>query len=108
MTKFISLIIKYTRRLNISTRLIGSFFLISILPLLIISLYFYSAYSDAVTDKLGQANLTALLQISKTIDATLEDYQYLGGKLSIDPTIQDFLSNDTVLSEKNRRLSAAI
>ncbi|GAA0800211.1 hypothetical protein GCM10008910_27680 [Faecalicatena orotica] len=104
MTKFISLIIKYTRRLNISTRLIGSFFLISILPLLIISLYFYSAYSDAVTDKLGQANLTALLQISKTIDATLEDYQYLGGKLSIDPTIQDFLSNDTVLSEKKQEI----
>lgn len=101
MKKFVFSVIKCTRRLNISTRLISCFFLVSILPLLIVSVYLCSTYSSGITDKLGQANLTALLQISKTIDATLEDYQYLAGKLSIDPMVQDFLTNDGTQSGKN-------
>lgn len=101
MKKIVSSIIIYTRRLNISTRLISCFFLVSILPLLIITVYLCSTYSSAMTDKLGRTNHTALLQISKTIDATLEDYQYLAGKLSIDPLVQDFLTSETTLSEKD-------
>lgn len=102
MKKFMKKLIRRIRCLNISTRLIGAFFLISIFPLLILSLYFYQAHSRSVTDKLSESNITTLLQISKTIDATLENYQYLCGKLSIDSMVQSSLSLTGPLPTKDR------
>lgn len=90
------------RCVSIKTRLKLTFLIISILPLLLTSVYFYETYSDKSLKNVVQSTNEVLGQTEKITNAVLNNYLYFCGKMGMDVRIQEALKRTVPLSEKEK------
>lgn len=80
------------RQFKIQHRLIGTFLVVSILPILFLGYYSYQLYSESINDKLSKSTYQALTLVNKNLLAELQNYQYLCGSISTNNFVQESLS----------------
>ncbi|GGG01286.1 sensor histidine kinase [Paenibacillus aceti] len=80
------------RQFKIQHRLIGTFLVVSILPILFLGYYSYQLYSESINDKLSKSTFQALSLVNKNLLAELQNYQFLCGSISTNEFVQENLS----------------
>jgi len=102
--KLISLI----RNIRIQTRLIGSFFTISLLPLIITGALSYSLSSIAIKSKISTYSIQIADQVSKNIERELSRLEFDSVDLALSESVQETLANYAYMSEFERYNSSLI
>ncbi|WP_438348158.1 sensor histidine kinase [Paenibacillus sp. FA6] len=80
------------RKFKIQHRLIGTFLIVSVLPIFFLGYYAYHLYSESISDKLSKSTYQALTLININLLAELQNYQYLIGSISTNEFVQENLS----------------
>ncbi|MCM3634300.1 cache domain-containing sensor histidine kinase [Paenibacillus camelliae] len=81
------------RKFKIQHRLIGTFLVVSVIPILFLGYYAYKLYSESISDKLSASTYQAITLVNKNLLAELQNYQYLNGSISTNEFVQANLSN---------------
>ena len=81
------------RKFKIQHRLIGTFLIVSVLPLFFLGYYAYHLYSESISDKLSKSTFQALTLVNINLLAELQNYQYLIGSISTNEFVQENLPN---------------
>lgn len=81
------------RKFKIQHRLIGTFLIVSVIPILFLGYYAYQLYSESISDKLSASTYQAITLVNKNLLAELQNYQYLNGSISTNEFVQANLSN---------------
>jgi two-component system sensor histidine kinase YesM len=82
------------RKFKIQHRLIGTFLIVSVIPILFLGYYAYKLYSDSISDKLSASTFQAITLVNKNMLTELQNYQFLNGSISTNEFVQAHLSND--------------
>ncbi len=91
------------RNIDIKYRLIITFLLVSIIPLLFISIYSFRLNSEAIKNKIATSTTQLLALVNTNMVTEIEKYQYLCGSICVNARIQDALLRENLTSgEKNR------
>lgn len=91
------------RKMDIKYRLIISFLIVSILPLIFISFYSYHLNSKAMKNKISESTARLLSLVNTNMVTEIEKYQYLSGSICVNQQIQDALLVENYTSgEKNK------
>jgi len=80
------------RKFKIQHRLIATFLIVSVIPILFLGYYAYKLYSDSISDKLSASTYQAITLVNKNLLAELQNYQYLSGSISTNEFVQANLS----------------
>lgn len=80
------------RKFKIQHRLIGTFLIVSVIPILFLGYYAYKLYSESISDKLSKSTFQAVTLVNKNLLAELQNYQYLCGSISTNEFVQANLS----------------
>lgn len=80
------------RKFKIQHRLIGTFLIVSVIPVLFLGYFAYKLYSDSISEKLSTSTFQAITLVNKNLLAELQNYQYLNGSISTSEIIQANLS----------------
>lgn len=81
------------RKFKIQHRLIGTFLIVSVIPILFLGYYAYTLYSESISDKLSASTYQAITLVNKNLLVELQNYQYLNGSISTNEFVQANLSN---------------
>ncbi len=87
------------RNIKIQTRLIGSFFILSLLPLLVTGMISYSGSSSAIKSKISTYSVQIADQVGKNIEWELSRLEYDSVDLGISETVQNSLKNYPEMGE---------
>ncbi|MGB8451535.1 MAG: histidine kinase [Anaerocolumna sp.] len=91
------------RKMDIKYRLIISFLIVSILPLIFISFYSNHLNSKAMKSKISDSTAKLLSMVNTNMVTEIEKYQYLCGSICVNQQIQDALLVENYTSgEKNK------
>lgn len=91
------------RKISLKHRLIITFLLISILPLLFISIYSLKTTSRTVKTKISTSTTQLLSLVNTNMITEIEKYQYLCGSICVNEDIQNALLIENLTSgEKNK------
>lgn len=93
------------RKIKIYKRLKWSFVFLSIIPLLFTSFYFYGDYSKNIQHNYEISSINSLIQTSKILDSTLEQYHHFCGKIGINDYVQTTLLNSAFTNTEKEQLS---
>lgn len=94
---------KFFRKISLKQRLIITFLLVSILPLLFISIYSYRTNSATVKRKISTSTAQLLSLINTNMMTEIEKYQYLCGSICVNEDIQNALLMENITTaEKNK------
>ncbi len=94
---------EFLRNMDIKYRLILTFLLVSIIPLLFISIYSFRLNSEAMKNKIAASTTQLLALVNTNMVTEIEKYQYLCGSICVNAQIQDALLRENLTSgEKNR------
>jgi len=88
------------RKFKIQHRLIGTFLIVSIIPIIFLGIYSYQLYSKSISEKLRVSNFQAITLLNKNLLSELQNYQFLNGSISTNTSVQAYLSGDVSDSEK--------
>ncbi|RUS43309.1 histidine kinase [Cohnella sp. AR92] len=80
------------RKVKIQHRLIGTFLIVSVIPILFLGYYAYKLYSDSISDKLSASTYQAITLVNKNMLTELQNYQFLDGSISTNEFVQASLS----------------
>ena len=81
------------RKFKIQHRLVGTFLIVSVIPILFLGYYSYKLYSESISEKLSKSTFQAITLVNKNLLAELQNYQYLSGSISTSEFVQENLSN---------------
>lgn len=95
------------RRFKIQHRLIGTFLIVSILPICFLGYYAYHLYSGSISNKLSNSTYQALTLININLLAELQNYQYLIGSISTNEFVQENLSKKITEQEDQENAKEA-
>lgn len=95
------------RKFKIQHRLIGTFLIVSVLPILFLGFYAYQLYSDSISDKLSKSTYQALTLVNINLLAELQNYQYLIGSISTNEFVQENLSKEITEQENHENAKEA-
>jgi len=87
------------RKFKIQHRLIGTFLIVSVIPILFLGYYAYQLYSKSISDKLSASTYQAITLVNKNLLAELQNYQYLNGSISTSEFVQANLSSKRLHQE---------
>ncbi len=94
---------EFLRNMDIKYRLIITFLLVSIIPLLFISIYSFRLNSEAIKNKIATSTAQLLALVNTNMVTEIEKYQYLCGSICVNSQIQDALLRENLTSgEKNK------
>ncbi len=94
---------EFLRNIDIKYRLIITFLLVSIIPLLFISIYSFRLNSEAIKNKIATSTAQLLALVNTNMVTEIEKYQYLCGSICVNARIQEALLRENLTSgEKNR------
>jgi two-component system sensor histidine kinase YesM len=96
------------RNIRIQTRLIGAFFTISLLPLIITGALSYSLSSSAIKSKISTYSIQIADQVSKNIERELSRLEFDSVDLALSESVQETLANYSAMSEYERYNSSLI
>jgi len=82
---------KYARKIGLPARLLITFIIISIIPIIVIGLYSYKIYANSIKEKLGQSVTQTLNLVNSNITTEIVNYEYLCGSLCLSKKIQENL-----------------
>jgi len=95
------------RRLNIQTRLIISFFILSILPLSVIGLYSYNKTSSAILSKTENSTRELIKMVAGNISSRLKNYDSINYAKIMDYEFMVELNRYTISHAADQRTIAA-
>jgi len=108
LRKCVLKLISSIRNIKIQTRLIGSFFTISLLPLIITGALSFSLSSNAIKSKISTYSIQIADQVSKNIERELSRLEFDSVDLALSEAVQDTLANYAYMSEFERYNSSLI
>lgn len=76
-------------------RLMTYFLIISLLPVLVLSIYLYTSVSSTLTDNLSQQGDQSMERIILNISNCIEDYRHRSYRISVNELIRDSLTDNT-------------
>ena len=83
----------FIRNIRIQTRLIGSFILLSMVPLLITGVFSYDKSSGAIRDKISKYSIQVVDQVSKNIYRELARLEYDSVDIAFSDDVQGMLND---------------
>lgn len=89
------------RKFKIQNRLIGTFLIVSVIPIIFLGYYAYKLYSESISDKLSASTYQAITLVNKNLLAELQNYQFLNGSISTSEFVQANLASENRQSEIN-------
>ncbi len=93
------------RNISIRNRLLFTFLITSIVPLILVSILSFRLYSKNMEEKISASAIQLLSLVNVNMITELEKYQYLCGSFCTNATIQDALKvNNMTSGEKNKRV----
>lgn len=93
----------FFRKISLKHRLIITFLIVSIVPLLYISIYSLRLNSTAVKKKISASTTQLLSLVNTNMITEIEKYQYLCGSICVNEDIQNaLLVNNFTSGEKNK------
>jgi two-component system sensor histidine kinase YesM len=95
----IKFILNPLRNIKIQSRLILLFLILSLIPLLITSLFSFKQSSDAVKTKISTYSVQVMDQVSANIKRELDMLEYDSVEIEFSDTVQNFLKNYNDMSE---------
>jgi len=81
------------RKFKIQHRLIGTFLIVSVIPIIFLGFYAYKLYSQSISDKLFASTYQAITLVNKNLLTELQSYQFLNGSISTNEFVQANLAN---------------
>lgn len=81
------------RKFKIQHRLIGTFLIVSVIPIIFLGYYAYKLYSESISDKLSTSTYQAITLVNKNLLAELQNYQFLNGSISTNEFVQANLAS---------------
>ncbi len=94
------------RNISIRNRLLFTFLITSIVPLLLVSILSFRLYSKSMEEKISASAIQLLSLVNVNMVTELEKYQYLCGSFCTNEDIREALKvNDMTSGEKNKRVS---
>jgi len=96
------------RNIKLQTRLIGSFFLISLVPLVITGALSFSVSSNAIRSKISTYSIQIADQVSKNIERELSRLEFDSVDLALSEPVQQTLANYAAMSEFEKYNSSLI
>lgn len=95
----------FVRRIKLKHRLVLTFLLVSIVPLIFISLYNLRISSSSVKRKISASTTQLLSLVNTNMVTEIEKYQYLCGSICVNEDIQNALLLENVTSgERNKMM----
>lgn len=92
-SSFFSNALRAIRNIRIQTRLIGSFILLSMVPLLITGIFSYDKSSGAIRDKISTYSIQVVDQVSKNIFRELARLEYDSVDIAFSDNVQSILND---------------
>ncbi|OBZ12630.1 sensor histidine kinase [Bacillus sp. FJAT-26390] len=83
------------RKFKIQHRLIGTFLIVSVIPIIFLGFYAYKLYSESISDKLSSSTFQAITLVNKNLLTELQNYQFLNGSISTNEFVQANLANES-------------
>ena len=96
------------RNIRIQTRLMGSFFILSLIPLLVTGIFSYSRSSNAMKAKISTYSVQIVDQVSKNIQRELARLEYDSVDIAISDIVQGTLNGYKDMSEFDRHNASLI
>lgn len=90
------------RGIRIQTRLMGSFFILSLVPLLVTGIFSYSRSSSAMKAKISTYSVQLVDQVGKNIQRELERLAYDSVDIALSDIVQETLQRDKDMGEFDR------
>lgn len=86
-------VIHSMRRVKIQTRLLITFLLLSLVPVLFVGVFAYQTYTNSINDKLGSSAEQNVRLLNATLNTELERYAFYINSLSVSSVVQQVLTN---------------
>lgn len=83
------------RNFKIQHRLIGTFLIVSVFPIIFLGFYAYKLYSESISDKLSSSTFQAITLVNNNLLTELQNYQFLNGSISTNEFVQANLANES-------------
>ncbi|MFX3634602.1 MAG: sensor histidine kinase [Candidatus Pristimantibacillus sp.] len=83
------------RKFKIQHRLIGTFLIVSVIPIIFLGFYAYKLYSQSISDKLSSSTFQAITLVNNNLLTELQNYQFLNGSISTNEFVQANLANES-------------
>jgi len=97
--RYATYLLNALRSIKLQTRLIGSFFIISLIPLLITGVLSYNKSSHAMKSKISRYSIQVVDQISQNIRRELARLEYDSIDIAFSQRVQNVLNNYNELTE---------
>lgn len=95
------------RKFKIQHRLISTFLVVSVIPIIFLGYYAYQIYSESISDKLSKSTYQAVTLVNKNLLAELQNYQYLCGSISTNEFVQANLPKEGAQQEVDENAKEA-
>lgn len=90
------------RNIKIQTRLISSFLLLSLIPLLITGIFSYRESSSAIQSKISTYSVQVMNQIGKNVDQEMTKFKNYSGEVVLYKSLQDGLSSYKTMEDSDK------
>lgn len=92
----------YLRRFSIKNRLLGAFFITSLLPVIFVTLYSNVRYEESISDKLSAFSLQVLSESAVNVSRELAQYETLSESIIVNKEIQSGLMQADSMTDYER------
>ncbi|WP_163537983.1 sensor histidine kinase [Gracilibacillus sp. YIM 98692] len=92
MNKVLSKLDYWTSHIMIRPKLLITFYLVSFIPILLVSFFFYKTSTHTLKDELGAYMVETSRQVDLRLDAFIEEMEYLSMSIHHDQKVQRFLN----------------
>ena len=87
------------RKFKIQHRLIGTFLVVSVIPIIFLGYYAHKLYSESISEKLSLSTYQAITLLNKNLLTELQNYQYLSGSISTSSFIQENIADHALMTD---------
>lgn len=92
----------YLRRFSIKNRLLGAFFITSLLPVIFVTLYSNVRYEDSISEKLSAFSMQVLSESAVNVSRELAQYETLSESIIVNQELQNGLKQAESMTDYER------